>query len=55
MAVVNASLKLRHCMRCGGKIPSYSPMRKWCVECRHSISLEQAKARKLAVRRILAR
>ncbi|MBW2973566.1 hypothetical protein KY346_04185 [Candidatus Woesearchaeota archaeon] len=36
------------CQRCGAEIQSYSPMRKWCVECRHTISLEQAKARKLA-------
>ncbi|MBD3303685.1 hypothetical protein GF343_00940 [Candidatus Woesearchaeota archaeon] len=36
------------CQRCGDKIQSYSPMRKWCVECRHAISLEQAKARKTA-------
>jgi hypothetical protein len=25
-------------------------MRKWCVECRHAISLEQARARKMQTR-----
>lgn len=37
---------MRECLRCGAKIRSYSPMRKWCVECRRIVSLEQAKARK---------
>ena len=34
------------CKRCGSKIKSYSPMRKWCVACRHTVSLEQARTRK---------
>jgi uncharacterized OB-fold protein len=34
------------CKRCGTKIRSYSPMRKWCTSCRDRIRLEQAKARK---------
>ncbi|MBW2994671.1 hypothetical protein KY315_04605 [Candidatus Woesearchaeota archaeon] len=39
---------LAKCQKCGVDIRSYSPMRKWCVECRHTISLEQAKTRKIA-------
>ncbi|MBS3128045.1 hypothetical protein J4410_02780 [Candidatus Woesearchaeota archaeon] len=37
------------CIRCGTSIPSYSAMRKWCFECRKKVSLEQAKARKVAM------
>jgi len=35
-----------NCQRCGTDVPSYSPMRKWCVDCRRLVSLEQAKTRK---------
>ena len=35
------------CKRCGVQVRSYSPMRKWCVDCRRIINLEQAKARKI--------
>ncbi|MEM4254191.1 MAG: hypothetical protein QXR48_02280 [Candidatus Woesearchaeota archaeon] len=35
------------CKRCGAPVRSYSPMRKWCVECRRIISLEQARIRKM--------
>ncbi len=35
------------CKRCGADVRSFSPMRKWCVECRRLISLEQARVRKL--------
>lgn len=38
----------RKCLRCGIELKSYSPMRKWCYECRKIVSLEQAKARKIA-------
>jgi len=41
---------LAKCQKCGVEIRSYSPMRKWCVECRHAISLEQAKKRKIAIK-----
>ena len=41
-------LKQRSCMRCGLKVKSYSPMRKWCVDCRKVVSLEQAKTRKFS-------
>jgi hypothetical protein len=34
------------CQRCGCDVQSFSPMRKWCVECRRVVSLEQARARK---------
>jgi len=34
------------CQRCSVKVRSYSPMRKWCVDCRRVVSLEQAKRRK---------
>ncbi|MEK6822844.1 MAG: hypothetical protein AABY13_03365 [Nanoarchaeota archaeon] len=34
------------CQRCSGPVQSLSPMRKWCVECRRLVSLEQARARK---------
>lgn len=37
---------MKKCDRCGCSIRSYSPMRKWCVDCRKEISLEQAKERK---------
>ncbi|MBD3318426.1 hypothetical protein GF342_00795 [Candidatus Woesearchaeota archaeon] len=40
------------CQRCGAQIPTYSAMRKWCVECRHTVSLEQAKLRKARKRAI---
>ncbi|HSU73079.1 MAG TPA: hypothetical protein VLJ21_04495 [Candidatus Binatia bacterium] len=36
------------CQRCGMQVLSFSPMRKWCFDCRKVISLEQAKARKIA-------
>jgi uncharacterized OB-fold protein len=35
------------CQKCGIKIASYSPMRKWCVECRRVVNLERAKQRKI--------
>lgn len=35
------------CKRCGAEVMSFSPMRKWCVECRRLISLEQARVRKM--------
>jgi len=35
------------CLKCGKPVRSFSPMRKWCVECRRLIGLEQAKARKV--------
>jgi hypothetical protein len=41
---------MKKCMRCGKRIATYSPMRKWCFDCRKTISLEQAKARKVAKR-----
>jgi uncharacterized OB-fold protein len=34
------------CQRCGVEIKTFSPMRKWCFNCRKVVSLEQAKARK---------
>jgi hypothetical protein len=39
---------LRKCLRCGDNIQSYSPMRKWCFECRKKVGIEQARARKIA-------
>jgi len=38
------------CQKCGAPVRSFSPMRKWCVECRHAISLEQARVRKMQTR-----
>ncbi len=38
------------CKRCGAEVLSFSPMRKWCVDCRHAISLEQARVRKMQSR-----
>ena len=35
------------CKRCGADVKSYSPMRKWCIDCRRKVGLEQAKQRKL--------
>ena len=40
---------MKRCKRCGTLIKSYSPMRKWCVDCRKVISLEQAKARRTII------
>jgi len=37
------------CKRCGEEVLSFSPMRKWCFDCRKDIGLEQAKARKVGV------
>lgn len=44
--------KLCLCLKCGKTINSYSPMRKWCPECRRIVSLEQAKARKTVTRKL---
>lgn len=41
------------CQRCGCEVPSLSPMRKWCVDCRRLVSLEQARARKYGYAPIL--
>jgi DNA-directed RNA polymerase subunit RPC12/RpoP len=38
------------CKRCGIEVRSFSQMRKWCIDCRKKVSLEQAKERKLAKR-----
>ncbi|MBW3012959.1 hypothetical protein KY340_02030 [Candidatus Woesearchaeota archaeon] len=40
--------ELRKCLKCGEIIQSYSPMRKWCFECRKKIGIEQARERKIA-------
>lgn len=40
-------MKAMECKRCGCSVKSYSPMRKWCFDCRKVISLEQAKERKI--------
>ncbi|MEM4282741.1 MAG: hypothetical protein QXU88_02115 [Candidatus Woesearchaeota archaeon] len=37
---------MRQCKRCGATIKSYSPMRKWCFDCRKKVAIEQAKMRK---------
>ena len=37
---------MKNCDRCGINIQTFSPMRKWCFDCRKRVSLEQAKARK---------
>ncbi|MDP7181327.1 MAG: hypothetical protein QF486_00345 [Candidatus Woesearchaeota archaeon] len=34
------------CMKCNKNIRSYSVMRKWCVECRKSVAVEQARERR---------
>ncbi|MBI2147232.1 hypothetical protein HYU19_02015 [Candidatus Woesearchaeota archaeon] len=33
------------CKRCGGKVPSYNKLRKWCVDCRHDLTNERARLR----------
>lgn len=43
------------CKRCGAPVRSFSPMRKWCVECRRLISLEQARVRKFNSRQRLSK
>ncbi|MBW3014247.1 hypothetical protein KY335_03320 [Candidatus Woesearchaeota archaeon] len=42
----------KKCLRCGVGLESYSPMRKWCFDCRKVVSLEQAKTRKIARMRL---
>ena len=42
------------CERCGCEIPSLSPMRKWCFDCRKRVGVEQARVRKVRKREILA-
>ena len=37
---------MRRCLRCGKSVKSFSAMRKWCVDCRKIIQLEQARKRK---------
>ncbi|MBI4016087.1 MAG: hypothetical protein HY363_00160 [Candidatus Aenigmarchaeota archaeon] len=37
------------CRRCGVEVKSFSPMRKWCVDCRRLVGLAQAKARKVQI------
>lgn len=39
-------LEQKKCLRCGKKVKSYSAMRKWCVDCRKIVGLENAKKRK---------
>ncbi|MBD3361524.1 hypothetical protein GF358_01900 [Candidatus Woesearchaeota archaeon] len=34
------------CQKCGTEIQSFSAMRKWCIECREIIRLQQARERK---------
>ncbi|MEK6960844.1 MAG: hypothetical protein AABX47_06725 [Nanoarchaeota archaeon] len=34
------------CKRCGTAVKSFSPMRKWCFDCRKRVTVEQAKDRK---------
>lgn len=34
------------CQKCGIKVRSLSPMRKWCVDCRRILGIERAKAKK---------
>ncbi len=41
------ALKQVKCKRCNKVIKSYSPMRKWCTDCRKIIALEQLKMRKM--------
>jgi len=52
-SIVNSYSMEVVCKRCGMKINSFSPMRKWCVDCRHKVSLEQAKNRKVVARKRL--
>ena len=40
------SVDVAKCMRCGTQINSFSPMRKWCFDCRKKVTVEQARARK---------
>jgi len=39
-------MDLAKCLKCGSEVLSYSPMRKWCYDCRKEVSMEQAKARR---------
>ena len=39
-----------NCERCGCEVPSLSPMRKWCYDCRKRIGIEQARDRKIRKR-----
>lgn len=41
---------MRRCLRCGKTIKSFSAMRKWCVDCRKIIQLEQARKRKVLLK-----
>ncbi len=40
-------IKQKACQKCGKKVKSFSPMRKWCTDCRRLVGLEQAKRRKI--------
>ncbi|MEM3127157.1 MAG: hypothetical protein QW331_03770 [Candidatus Woesearchaeota archaeon] len=44
-----------NCQRCGTKLRSYSPLRKWCVDCRVRLNIERQKKKKLLLRRRVAR
>ena len=37
---------MKKCLKCGIKIKSLSPMRKWCVDCRRKLAVKRAKAKK---------
>jgi len=37
---------MKPCLRCGTTIQTFSPMRKWCFDCRKLVGAEQAKTRK---------
>lgn len=43
----NKMASFKKCQRCGCTVQSFSPMRKWCFDCRKIISLEQARLRKI--------
>lgn len=33
------------CKRCGSKVPTLNPLRKWCADCRHVLTNERARLR----------
>ncbi len=39
------------CQKCGIKVRSLSPMRKWCVDCRRVLGIERAKAKKKRIKK----
>ncbi|HIH43488.1 TPA: hypothetical protein HA246_07665 [Candidatus Woesearchaeota archaeon] len=44
---------MKTCQMCQIDVPSLSPMRKWCVDCRRKLAVIRAKEKKMKLRKLL--